>query len=127
MKIIRDPIHGNLTISEEELRVLDAPEMQRLRRVRQLGFVYFVYPSATHSRFEHSLGAFHVAGKIATAVGLEKKEIEKVKLAALLHDVGHGPYSHSSEIASNFFKKTTHQIYTNKIIRNFVFNIKSSC
>jgi hypothetical protein len=117
MKIIRDPIHGNLTISEEELRVLDAPEMQRLRRVRQLGFVYFVYPSATHSRFEHSLGAFHVAGKIATAVGLEKKEIEKVKLAALLHDVGHGPYSHSSEIASNFFKKTTHEIYTNKIIR----------
>lgn len=117
MKIIRDPIHGNLTISRDELQVLDAPEMQRLRRVRQLGFVYFVYPSATHSRFEHSLGAFHIAGRIAEAVGLENDEAEQVKLAALLHDLGHGPYSHSSEIASNFFKKTTHEMYTSKIIK----------
>ncbi|HIK01666.1 TPA: HD domain-containing protein [archaeon] len=117
MKIIRDPIHGNLAISRDELQVLDAPEMQRLRRVRQLGFVYFVYPSATHSRFEHSLGAFHVAGRIAKAVGLENDEAEQVKLAALLHDIGHGPYSHSSEIASNFFKKTTHEMYTSKLIK----------
>jgi uncharacterized protein len=96
-KTIRDPIHGDIEVSELELNVLDSPQMQRLRRIKQLSFCSLIYPGANHTRFEHSLGTMHIAGKMASAAGLDEEESKKIRLAALLHDVGHLPYSHSLE------------------------------
>ncbi len=99
MKTIKDPIHGSLQLKGHEVEVLDTYEMQRLRNIKQLGFTYFVYPSATHTRFEHSLGTFYLASKLAEKLELNKKKSDKLRLAALLHDIGHGPFSHGSEEA----------------------------
>ncbi len=94
---IQDAIHGYIHLDELEEAVLDTPEMQRLRRVKQLGFNHLVYPSATHTRFEHSLGAMALAGTFAASLELDDDDRRDLRLAALLHDVGHGPFSHSSE------------------------------
>lgn len=94
---IRDPIHGSIPVDDWALPLIDAPVFQRLRRVHQLGMASLVYPGAHHKRFEHSLGAYHLAGRIADAVGLEREERDTVRAAALLHDVGHGPFSHTFE------------------------------
>jgi len=97
MKIVKDPVHGYVEIEEALLPLLDSPEVQRLRYIRQLGFSYLVYPGANHSRFEHSLGAMHLAGIVCRQVGLPDQERLTVTAAALLHDIGHGPFSHASE------------------------------
>ncbi|MFP4045912.1 MAG: HD domain-containing protein [Candidatus Aenigmatarchaeota archaeon] len=97
MKVVRDPIHGYIKLNSLEMEVLDHKEMQRLRRIRQLGFTNLVYPSATHSRFEHSLGTFSLAGDFAESIALGEQEKQEVKLAALLHDIGHTPFSHTNE------------------------------
>lgn len=95
--VIRDSIHGDIFVSSQELAVIDTPEFQRLRRLKQLGTSYLVYPSANHTRFEHSLGALHLAGRIVQRLDISDKEKTAVRMAALLHDVGHGPLSHTSE------------------------------
>ncbi len=95
MTVLRDPIHGSIPLPPWGMTLLDAPVMQRLRRIQQLGTAHLVYPGAHHRRFEHSLGAQHVAGRIATRLGLERSESDTVRAAALLHDVGHGPFSHA--------------------------------
>jgi hypothetical protein len=97
MKIIKDPVHGYVEVDESLLPLLDAPVMQRLRSIRQLGFSYLVYPGANHTRFEHSLGTMHLAGLMARQLDLPAGEALLVKTAALLHDIGHGPYSHAIE------------------------------
>jgi HD superfamily phosphohydrolase len=97
MKTIRDPIHGDIELGEAELEILDSPEMQRLRRVKQLSFCSLVYPGANHTRFEHSLGTMHLAGKIARRLRLDEEMTQKLRIAGLLHDVGHLPFSHSLE------------------------------
>ena len=93
-------------ISEQELRVIDSPAFQRLRMIKQLGFSEFSFPGASHSRYTHSLGAFHLAGKAFDSIFKDypfSKEEKKhdyrqvLRLAALLHDIGHGPLSHSTE------------------------------
>ena len=96
-KFIRDSIHGNLPLSEFEVEVLDYPQVQRLRRVKQLGFISLIYPGANHSRFEHSIGTMHLASQLAEQLELEEYEKELVRIAGLLHDAGHGPFSHVSE------------------------------
>lgn len=98
MKKIRDALYGEyITVEEDELPVLDSPEVQRLRRVKQLGMSSLVYPTATHSRFAHSLGVMHLGGLFAEKLELPEQERKAVRLAGLLHDVGHGPFSHASE------------------------------
>jgi HD superfamily phosphohydrolase len=97
---VRDPIHGFIAYSAEEAKLVDSPPLQRLRGVKQLALTSLVYPGATHSRFEHSLGVMHIAGKIAERVGLSNPERRLVRLAALLHDVGHLPLSHAGEAAA---------------------------
>ncbi len=87
--IIKDSIHKDIEVSDLELEVLDSPAMQRLRRIRQLGMTNLVYPSATHTRFEHSLGAMHVAGRISASLGFGSEDTAHVRMAALLHDVWH--------------------------------------
>lgn len=94
---IRDPIYDDIHLSQLEVRVLDSEEVQRLRQIKQLGAVTRVYPSATHTRFSHSLGVMHLAGTIANKVGLADSEVTEARLAGLLHDTGHGPFSHTSE------------------------------
>jgi uncharacterized protein len=94
MKTIRDPVHGDIGLSEAELALVDTPAMQRLRRVKQLSFCSLVYPGANHTRFEHSLGTMHLAGRMAHRLGIEEAPI---RMAALAHDMGHLPYSHSLE------------------------------
>ncbi|MCH2111637.1 MAG: hypothetical protein MK213_02170, partial [Planctomycetes bacterium] len=70
--IVRDPVHGDIPLTAEEFQILDTPEMQRLRNVRQLGTAYLVYPGAQHSRFEHSVGTAHLASKMIQSINTER-------------------------------------------------------
>jgi len=97
LKLIKDPIHGDVMLGEEDLALLDSPQLQRLRRIKQIGLGDLVYPGANHTRFEHSLGTMYIAGELAERMGLQEEDRRKIRLAALLHDVGHGPFSHTSE------------------------------
>jgi HD superfamily phosphohydrolase len=105
-EVIRDPLWDNITLDPGAIGLLDTPALQRLRYVRQLGHAFLVYPGATHSRFEHALGAFHLTQRALAALEA-RGELELVKphdrravvLAALLHDIGHYPFSHALEEA----------------------------
>ena len=97
MKIVKDSVHDHIEVSGVALDLLDTPAVQRLRGIRQLGTVSLVYPSANHTRFEHSLGVYHLACEALEGFGVEGREAERVRAAALLHDVGHGPFSHNLE------------------------------
>jgi hypothetical protein len=104
LEVVRDPLWNNIPLEPAALELLDTPVVQRLRYVRQLGHAFLVYPGATHSRFEHALGAYHLARRALTAftdagVALEPAEGLRLRLAALLHDVGHYPFSHALEEA----------------------------
>ncbi len=90
-------MHGYIHVEPELLKLVDSPEIQRLRYIRQLGFSFLVYPGAHHTRFEHSLGAMHLASLMSTHIGLSRPDHLMVMSAALLHDIGHGPYSHAIE------------------------------
>ncbi len=96
---IKDPIYGYIRLTEVERNVIDTLSVQRLRRIRQLAGAEYVYPAANHTRFEHVLGAMYLAGVVAEnlPVHLSARERQKVRLAALLHDVGHAPFSHLFE------------------------------
>ncbi len=103
---IRDPVHGSISFTDGEVAVLDSREFQRLRTIKQLGFAEFSFPGATHNRYLHSLGVNHLVGQsfdsIFRAYPFSKPSVrlrlwQCVKLAAMLHDVGHGPLSHTTE------------------------------
>jgi HD superfamily phosphohydrolase len=103
-EIIRDPLWNNVRVDPLALRLVDTPAFQRLRYVRQLGLAYLVYPGASHSRFEHALGAYHLAQRALALFG--ERDLERavggeacvvVRCAALLHDIGHYPFSHALE------------------------------
>ena len=100
--IIRDPVHGDITVGSLERAVLDSNEVQRLRGVKQLGTAYLVYPGCTHSRFEHSLGSCHVAHRLVrqlrrAGASIDADTEEQIGAAALLHDVTHIPFGHTLE------------------------------
>ncbi|MEE9593907.1 MAG: HD domain-containing protein, partial [Candidatus Hydrothermarchaeales archaeon] len=117
-KVIRDPIHGDIFLTEPETKIVDSLEFQRLRRIKQLGMAYLVYPSANHTRFEHSLGAMHVASRVANTLQLSKDDSIKLRIAALLHDVGHGPLSHTSEELLERYMGQSHEEITMELINN---------
>ncbi|MDD1724474.1 MAG: HD domain-containing protein [Methanospirillum sp.] len=100
MKAIKDPVHGYINVESSLLPLLDTPEVQRLRYIRQLGFSFLVYPGAHHTRFEHSLGTMHLAKTLSRGLDLPGYEQVLVTSAALLHDIGHGPFSHAIETLS---------------------------
>src|ERR687891_2090506 len=118
---ITDPVHRYIRFSEIEKDIIDTSVFQRLRRIRQLAGAHLVYPSAQHSRFEHSLGTMHIAGYAGE--NLLKKgfignedNIQQLRLAALLHDVGHGPFSHLFEEVLESKCKMTHEDMGKKVI-----------
>lgn len=96
---IKDPIHGYVRLSLVERSIIDTRPVQRLKRIRQLAGSEFVYPAANHTRFEHVVGVMHIAGILAEAlpVGLPRFQRDQLRLAGLLHDIGHGPFSHVFE------------------------------
>ena len=96
-KFIRDNVYGDITLDGFELRIMDMPQFQRLRRIKQLGLISLIYPGATHTRFEHCIGTMNLGSKLSEELELTPDEIELVRTSALLHDVGHGPFSHVSE------------------------------
>lgn len=97
MATIKDSVHDHIAVTGVAEDLLDTPMVQRLRHIKQLGTVQFVYPSANHTRFEHSLGVYHLADRALAELGIEGREAERIRAAALLHDVGHGPFSHNIE------------------------------
>jgi len=136
---IRDPIHGSIPLSQEELKLIDAPAFQRLRNVKQLGFAELAFPGATHTRYSHSLGAMHQASRVFDSLfkvgdldeSTRLRFRQTVRLAMLFHDIGHAPLSHSTEIImpqvdqlklpekyleSNKFRQATHEDYTLKLL-----------
>jgi len=118
-KIIKDPVHGYVEVDEEILPILDSPYIQRLRYIRQLGFSYLVYPGANHTRFEHSVGTMHLADVACRRFGLSKEDRLLILIAALLHDVGHGPFSHASEPIMETYLGRTHDDVTEIVKSHF--------
>ena len=128
---IRDPIHDLIVFDKDDplaqlaWRLLNSKEFQRLRRIRQLGFSEFVFPGATHTRFSHSVGVFHTARQIIATIKkllkpgeFEKYEANTAICAALLHDIGHGPFSHTFEgVQKQRGFKKSHERWTVDIIR----------
>ncbi|MGA2238664.1 MAG: HD domain-containing protein [Candidatus Bathyarchaeia archaeon] len=117
---IKDPIYGYIRLTETEKRILDTGPVQRLRRIRQLSGAEYVYPAATHTRFEHVLGTMYLAGVVAENLPAKLDEGEKkaVKVAALLHDVGHAPFSHLFEPILQKYVGKTHEDMSTSIILN---------
>lgn len=97
MATIKDSVHDHISVEGVAEDLLDTPAVQRLRRIKQLGTVELVYPSANHTRFEHSLGVYHLATRALEHLGIEGKRAERVHAAAILHDIGHSPFSHNVE------------------------------
>ncbi len=126
MLTIRDPIHGFIRADPLEAALIDSPPLQRLRSVRQLGFTSLVFPGAEHSRFSHALGAMHLAGRVydtlaARSDGLlepGRRSLDRrlVRAAALLHDIGHAPFSHSAE--DLFEGGIDHEEMTRRLLRS---------
>ena len=116
---IIDPIHDFIRVYDHELKIIDNPVFQRLRRIRQLSGAHLTYPAAQHTRFEHSLGVMHIASQAGEALRekgiIKQDDIEKLRLAGLLHDIGHGPFSHLfEEIIQK--KKISHEDFGKNII-----------
>ena len=137
---LRDPVHGIIAFRAEELldrlawKLLDTPEFQRLRRIKQLGVSEFVFPCATHTRFAHSVGVFHIARTLIEIIRrelpaihqeLDPRRAEAAVIAALLHDIGHGPFSHTFEdVQKSRELGKAHEKWTADIIRNTEGNIR---
>ena len=132
---IRDPLHGVIFISPNERHIIDSQVFQRLRNIKQVGFADFAFPGATHTRYAHSLGAMHFASQIFDRIfpagSLKEAELKRfrqlVRLSALLHDLGHPPLSHTTEILMPTFgelsgdfnggRQASHEDYTLLLIR----------
>ncbi|HVB12822.1 MAG TPA: HD domain-containing protein [Nitrososphaerales archaeon] len=119
---IRDPIHGYIYANEVERKIIDTNTFQRLRRIRQLAGCHLVYPGGQHSRFEHVIGCMYLAGRVGDVlstkgIGFGDEETERLRVAALLHDVGHGPFSHMFEEVMADKTEFTHEDMTQRIIR----------
>ncbi len=125
---IRDSIHGSIVLSNRELQLIDHPAFQRLRNIKQLGFADLAFPGATHSRYSHSLGAMELATRIFDGLfkpgdldeAFRKRMRQAVRLAMLLHDLGHAPLSHTMEMRMP--AGVTHEDYTYRLITDSSFS-----
>lgn len=135
---INDPIFGLIELNKIESDIIDSPLFQRLRYLKQLSLTHYVYPSAVHNRFAHSLGVFHLTNEICKVLKreneslFEKDNIKNLKMAALLHDIGHFPFSHATEYGKKkdrfslddlpFFFKFKHEDFGCYLIKNSCLN-----
>jgi len=124
---ITDPIHKYIPITDLEKKLIDTEFFQRLRKIRQLAGAHLVYPSAQHTRFEHSIGAMHLAGLAAESLLNKgyitcKEDVESLRIAALLHDIGHGPFSHLFEevLREKESNNINHEIIGKRIIKETI-------
>ncbi|CAL9702705.1 unnamed protein product [Knipowitschia caucasica] len=113
-KVFNDPVHGHMEFHPILVKIIDTPHFQRLRYIKQLGGAYFVYPGASHNRFEHSLGTAHLAGQLVQSLkrnqpelDIDDRDILCVEIAGLCHDLGHGPFSHMFD--GMFIPKSKHR------------------
>jgi hypothetical protein len=125
MMILKDPLYGFISIDEPYKSIIETEEFQRLRNIKQLGLSYLIYPSSNHSRFEHSIGAFYLAQKVIEKISAEKvirsEKIPYAKefiMAALIHDIGHYPFSHAVESSIRLVNGSSHEQQTIHIIRH---------
>jgi len=130
---LRDPIHGSIEVSDAEKNVIDSAAFQRLRSIKQLGFSEFSFPGATHNRLIHSIGVSHLAGRVFDQIfshykfpnsSVRGRLRQCLKLAALLHDIGHGPLSHTTEEVMPPLRELNVQVYKNKRV-DLVLNSQS--
>jgi len=123
--LIKDPLHGYIKVYSHEKCIIDSPAFQRLRRLKQLPAAHYVYPGAVHTRFAHSLGVMHVAGQFAESLysrlDIERSELERLvviaRLIGLLHDIGHGPFSHTFEDHILIKYGVNHEVLGGRIVR----------
>ena len=117
---VKDPVHGYVYITESEKNLIDSYPMQRLRRLRQLAGSEYVYPGANHTRFEHCIGVMFLAGQVLDNPNISRvvtdEEVQKCRIAALLHDAGHGPFSHVFEHLLIRDLEKTHEDLTTWIV-----------
>ena len=117
---ITDPIHDFIRLTKTERQIIDTPVFQRLRRIKQLSGAHLTYPGAQHTRFEHSLGVMHIASMAGTSLQskgiMSNNDILNLRLAAILHDIGHGPFSHLFEEVLQRKKKKSHEEIGKEII-----------
>ncbi|RLI50149.1 MAG: hypothetical protein DRO73_04055 [Candidatus Thorarchaeota archaeon] len=118
---VNDPIHGFIGLTELETKIIDSQPYQRLRRIKQLSGGHFVYPTAEHTRFGHCIGALFLASqmgeRLLPQIGLGADELQEIRLAGLLHDIGHGPFSHVFEEALVEHRGMNHEDVTEWIIK----------
>jgi len=121
---IKDPVHGYIYLTEVEKALVDTPPLQRLHRVKQLAGANLTYPGAEHTRFLHSIGSMHLAGLLARRLldlgYMKEDDVQKVRMAVLLHDVGHGPFSHTFEEVLDKYRGMTHEDVAGWLIRKSV-------
>lgn len=116
-KVIHDCVHGSVKVEDVFLELLERPEMQRMHGVHQLGLAQFVFPGANHTRLEHSLGTYHMAGLMGRSIELSDDEKHTLLAAALLHDIGHTPFSHTLEEVVHDRTGEDHMDVTTALIR----------
>jgi len=123
-RVIRDEIHRDIFVPARIARLIDTREFQRLRNIQQLATCHYVFPAATHNRFSHSLGAYHLAGTLCEHLNevqpniISDEDAELVSIAALLHDVGHPPFSHLLESPDVFANYHSHETWGKKILES---------
>ncbi|KXB00631.1 hypothetical protein AKJ35_01210 [candidate division MSBL1 archaeon SCGC-AAA833F18] len=121
VKYVRDPVLGYIGMTEAEKHIIDTWPVQRLRGISQLSTTGITYPGGVHSRFSHALGTMHLAGQMVgslrTGVEISDEEWQLVRLAGLLHDIGHGPFSHSYEEVLSKYMDMTHEDLGEKIVK----------
>ena len=126
---ITDPIHDFIRLNKTEHEIIDTPVFQRLRRIKQLSGAHLTYPGAQHTRFEHSLGVLHIASMAASSLNskglMSTDDIENIRLAALLHDIGHGPFSHLFEEVLQRKKQSHEEIGKQIILKSEIGDIIS--
>lgn len=116
-KVIHDPVHGSMRLSGLVLELVDTPEVQRLRGVRQLGFANLVFPGANHMRFEHVLGAAYIVERLSHELKLPEEELNLLLAAAVLHDIGHPAFSHTLEYLMIEYLDKDHMELAGDILR----------
>lgn len=127
MTTIKDSVHDHIEIEGIAAALLDTTPIQRLRRVTQLGTVHLVYPAANHTRFEHSLGVYHLMNRALSHLDLDGPRAERLRAAALLHDVGHSPYSHNLEPVIHRHTGKSHDDVTDLLVDSAVGDTLSDC